>query len=170
MREDAPKVGIPPSPPFGFQPRSQAATKAPPFERRMGIRNLPSKARGVTSHPYFSNVHRVVRSTRRKPCSGSWRSSGGMAVIGNKPVENAIPSSEAGKKSSQFVGDKNTARRSGFLRTPSGFTPRHGYEPHAYLRNVLERTPSTTTAGHDAPLPDNCCPARQLTEPIQDAG
>jgi len=41
---------------------------------------------------------------------------------------------------------------------------RHGHEPYAYLKDVLKRLPSTTTAGLDALLPGNWYPAGKITE------
>jgi len=85
----------------------------------------------------------------------------GEVEIDNNPVENAIRPTAVGKKNWLFVGGEDTGGRSAILYTLIESARRHGHEPYAYLKDVLERLPSTTTAGLDELLPCNWKPAEQ---------
>jgi transposase len=53
---------------------------------------------------------------------------------------------------------EDTGERSAILYTVIETAKRHGHEPHAYLKDVLERLPATRTTGLDALLPANWQP------------
>ncbi|WP_348223456.1 transposase domain-containing protein [Luteolibacter sp.] len=49
----------------------------------------------------------------------------------------------------------HTGGRSAILYTVIESAKRHGHQPYTYLKDLLERLPSTTTTGLDALLPAN---------------
>lgn len=79
-------------------------------------------------------------------------------------------STAVGKKNWLFVGGEDTGGRSAILYTLIESARRHGHEPYAYLKDVLERLPSTTTTGLDALLPANWNPVGQGTATMLAAG
>ena len=85
----------------------------------------------------------------------------GGVEIDNNPVENAIRPTAVGKKNWLFVGGEETGNRSAVIYTLIESAKRHGHEPYTYLKDVLERLPSTTTAGLEELLPGNWRPASQ---------
>ncbi|GAA5119679.1 transposase domain-containing protein [Luteolibacter yonseiensis] len=92
-------------------------------------------------------------------------------------VKNTLPagldgkrSTAVGKKNWLFVGGEDTGDRSAVIYTLLESARRNGHEPYAYLRDVLERLPDTTTAGLDALLPVNWKPAGQTTVTLLAAG
>jgi transposase len=94
----------------------------------------------------------------------------GEVEIDNNPIENAIRPTAVGKKNWLFVGGENTGERSAAIYTLIESAKRHGHEPHAYLKDLLERLPSTTTGGLEALLPANWQPFGQAAIPEQAAG
>jgi transposase len=85
----------------------------------------------------------------------------GEVEIDNNGIENAIRPTAVGKKNWLFVGGEDTGERSAILYTLIESAKRHGHEPYAYLRDVLDRLPSTTTSGLEALLPVNWQPSDQ---------
>ena len=94
----------------------------------------------------------------------------GEVEIDNNPVENAIRPTAVGKKKWLFVGGEDTGGRSAVIYTLIESAKRHGHEPYAYLKNVLERLPRTTTTGLNALMPANWKPPGQTTALMQAAG
>jgi hypothetical protein len=66
--------------------------------------------------------------------------------------------------------DMRTGERSAVIYTLVESAKRHGLEPYAYLKGVLERLPSPRTSELDALLPSNWQPSAQATLPVQIAG
>jgi len=68
----------------------------------------------------------------------------GEVEIDNNLVENAIRPTAIGKKNWLFFGSEEAGQRSAVLYTLIENCRRHGVEPYTYLKDVLERLPSTT--------------------------
>jgi len=68
----------------------------------------------------------------------------GEVEIDNNLVENAIRPTTIGKKNWLFFGSEEAGQRSAVLYTLIENCRRHGVEPYTYLKDVLERLPSTT--------------------------
>jgi transposase len=68
----------------------------------------------------------------------------GRVEIDNNLVENAIRPTAVGKKNWLFVGDAQAGERSAILYTIVESCRRRGFDPYAYLREVLTRLPNMT--------------------------
>jgi transposase len=85
----------------------------------------------------------------------------GEVEIDNNLVENAIRPTALGKKNWLFFGSEEAGARSAVMYTLIENCRLHGVEPYTYLKDVLERLP-TTTNQHVAQLtPFNWKKARQ---------
>jgi hypothetical protein len=67
-------------------------------------------------------------------------------------VENAIRPSKLGVKNWLFIGHPDTGDRAAVLYSLLVSCQRHGHNPHDYLRDVLTRLPTMTTADDLRPL------------------
>ena len=85
-------------------------------------------------------------------------------------TENAIRPTAIGKKNWMFVGGEETGERSAVIYTMIESAKRHGHEPYAYLKDLLERLPGMKAVELDALLPVNWKPANQAAAPTQMAG
>jgi transposase len=72
--------------------------------------------------------------------------------LDNNLVENAIRPSAIGKKNWLFIGHPDAGQRSAIIYSLVVSCQRHGKNPHAYLRDVLNRLPAMTTKDDLAPL------------------
>lgn len=90
--------------------------------------------------------------------------------IDNNPIENAIRPTAVGKKNWLFVGGEDTGERSAVIYSIIESAKRHGHEPYAYLKDVLERLPGMKSGDLDALLPTNWKPGSQAVAPQQIAG
>lgn len=70
----------------------------------------------------------------------------GRVEIDNNTVENAIRPTALGKKNWLFVGEAGAGERGAILYTVIESCRRRGLDPYAYLKDVLSRLPSMTTA------------------------
>lgn len=68
----------------------------------------------------------------------------GAIEIDNNLVENAIRPTKLGMKNWLFLGSEASGRTSAILFTIIESAKRHGLEPYAYIRYLLETLPSTT--------------------------
>jgi hypothetical protein len=68
----------------------------------------------------------------------------GEVEIDNNLVENAIRPTAIGKKNWLFFGSAEAGQRSAVMYTLMANCRLHGVEPYAYLKDVLERLPTTT--------------------------
>jgi len=68
----------------------------------------------------------------------------GEVEIDNNLVENAIRPTAIGKKNWLFFGSEAAGARSAVMYTLVANGRMHGVEPYAYLKDVLERLPTTT--------------------------
>ena len=62
----------------------------------------------------------------------------------NKPVENAIRPPAIGMKNWLFIGSKKAVWRSAVIYSILESCRSRGIDPHAYLKDVLTRLPTTT--------------------------
>jgi transposase len=85
----------------------------------------------------------------------------GEVEIDNNLVENAIRPTAIGKKNWLFFGSEEAGQRSAVIYTLIENCRRHGVEPHTYLKDVLERLPSTTNHQVGQLTPLNWKKARQ---------
>lgn len=67
-----------------------------------------------------------------------------MIQIDNNLVENAIRPTKLGMKNWMFIGSETSGHTSAILFTIIESAKRHGLEPYAYLRHLLETLPNTT--------------------------
>ena len=72
--------------------------------------------------------------------------------LDNNLIENAIRPSAIGKKNWLFIGHPEAGQRSAILYSLIVSCERHGKNPHAYLRDVLNRLPAMTTKDDLGPL------------------
>jgi transposase len=72
--------------------------------------------------------------------------------LDNNLVENAIRPSAIGKKNWLFIGHPDAGQRSAIIYSLVVSCQRHGKNPHAYLRDVLNRLPAMTTKDDLGPL------------------
>jgi hypothetical protein len=68
----------------------------------------------------------------------------GAIEIDNNLVENAIRPTKLGMKNWLFLGSEASGPTSAILFTIIESAKRHGLEPYAYIRYLLEPLPSTT--------------------------
>ena len=68
----------------------------------------------------------------------------GEVEIDNNLVENAIRPTAIGKKNWLFFGSEEAGERSAVIYTLIENCRMHGVEPYTYLKDVLERLPTTT--------------------------
>lgn len=94
----------------------------------------------------------------------------GEVEIDNNATENAIRPTAVGKKNWLFMGGEDTGDRSAVIYTLIESAKRHGHEPYAYLKDLLERLPGMKVGEIDALLPANWQPADQAAAPAQMAG
>ena len=64
-----------------------------------------------------------------------------------------------GKKNWLFIGREDTGERSAVIYTLIESAKRHGHEPYAYLKDLLERLPGMHLSGIDTLLPANWRPS-----------
>jgi transposase len=85
----------------------------------------------------------------------------GEVEIDNNLVENAIRPTAIGKKNWLFFGSEQAGQRSAVMYTLIENCRLHGINPYAYLKDVLERLPSTTNQEVAQLTPLNWQQARQ---------
>ena len=85
----------------------------------------------------------------------------GEVEIDNNLVENAIRPTAIGKKNWLFFGSKEAGQRSAVIYTLIENCRMHGVEPYTYLKDVLERLPTTTNQQVAQLTPLNWQKARQ---------
>ncbi|MFT3990025.1 MAG: IS66 family transposase [Luteolibacter sp.] len=83
----------------------------------------------------------------------------------NNLIENAIRPTAVGKKNWLFIGGEDTGERSAILYTLIESAKRHGHEPYAYLKDLLDRLPCMTNRQLDSLLPENWQPPASITSP-----
>jgi hypothetical protein len=85
----------------------------------------------------------------------------GEVEIDNNLVENAIRPTAVGKKNWLFFGSEEAGTRNAAIYTLIENCRMHGIEPYAYLKDVLERLPTTTNQQVSQLTPLNWKKARE---------
>jgi transposase len=85
----------------------------------------------------------------------------GEVEIDNNLVENAIRPTAIGKKNWLFFGSEEAGQRSAVMYTLIENCRMHGIDPYAYLKDMLERLPTTTNQQVDQLTPLNWKEKRQ---------
>ena len=83
----------------------------------------------------------------------------GHVKIDNNGIENAIRPTAIGKKNWLFIGREGTGERSAVIYTLIESAKRHGHEPYAYLKDLLELLPGMHLSGIDTLLHFNWRPS-----------
>lgn len=76
----------------------------------------------------------------------------GRSQLDTNAVENAIRPSKLGQKNWLFVGHPDAGDRAAVLYSLLASAQRHGHDPHAYLKDLLQRLPAMTTKDDLTPL------------------
>ena len=85
----------------------------------------------------------------------------GQVEIDNNLVENAIRPTAVGKKNHLFFVSPEAGKRSATLYSLLLSAKAQGVDPQAYLRDLIERLPTTTTSGLKALTPANWAAAHK---------
>jgi transposase len=85
----------------------------------------------------------------------------GEVEIDNNKVENSIRPTAIGKRNWLFFGSDEAGQRNAVIYTLIQNCRMHGVEPHAYLKDVLERLPGTTNHQVQSLTPPNWQKERQ---------
>jgi len=85
----------------------------------------------------------------------------GEVEIDNNLVENAIRPTAIGKKNWLFFGSEEAGQRSAVMYTLIENCRMHGLDPYAYLKDMLERLPTTTNQQVESLTPLNWKKERQ---------
>lgn len=78
---------------------------------------------------------------------------GGVLPIDNNPVENAIRPIAIGKKNWLFAGSERAGKRSAAIQSLLGTAKLNGLDPHAWLKDTLEKLPTWPNSRIDELLP-----------------
>lgn len=87
----------------------------------------------------------------------------------NNVIKNAIRPTPVGKKNWLFIGGEATGETSAVIYTLIEGAKRHGHEPYAYVKDVLERLPVMKASEVDVLLPRNWQPATAMQQTVQAA-
>lgn len=77
----------------------------------------------------------------------------GMLPIDNNPVENSIRPIAIGKKNWLFAGSERAGRRAAAIQSLLGTAKLNGLDPHAWLKDTLEKLPAWPYSRIDELLP-----------------
>lgn len=77
----------------------------------------------------------------------------GLLPIDNNPVENAIRPIAIGKKNWLFAGSERAGKRAAAIQTLLGTAKLNGLDPHAWLKDTLEKLPTWPNSRIDELLP-----------------
>jgi hypothetical protein len=77
----------------------------------------------------------------------------GVLPVDNNPVENAIRPIAIGKKNWLFVGSERAGRRAAAIQSLLGTAKLNGLDPHAWLKDTLEKLPVWPNSRIDELLP-----------------
>ena len=91
-----------------------------------------------------SDLGRAVAYALDQWCGLELYLQNGAIEIDNNLVENAIRPTKLGMKNWLFLGSEASGQTSAILFTVIESAKRHGLEPYAYVRHLLETLPSTT--------------------------
>ena len=124
--------------------------------------------------PLLKDMHSWLIATRKTVAEGSgtaraidyslkrWAAliryaDSGHLPIDNNPVENSIRPIAVGKKNWLFAGSERAGRRAAAIQTLLGTAKLNGLDPHAWLKDTLEKLPAWPNSRIDEllPLPNN---------------
>jgi transposase len=77
----------------------------------------------------------------------------GVLPIDNNPVENAIRPIAIGKKNWLFAGSERAGKRAAAIQSLLGTAKLNGLDPHAWLKDTLEKLPAWPNSRIDELLP-----------------
>ena len=77
----------------------------------------------------------------------------GVLPIDNNPVENAIRPIAIGKKNWLFAGSERAGKRAAAIQSLLGTAKLNGLDPHAWLKDTLEKLPVWPNSRIDELLP-----------------
>ena len=77
----------------------------------------------------------------------------GVLPIDNNPVENSIRPIAIGKKNWLFAGSERAGKRAAAIQSLLGTAKLNGLDPHAWLKETLEKLPAWPNSRIDALLP-----------------
>ena len=77
----------------------------------------------------------------------------GVLPVDNNPVENAIRPIAIGKKNWLFAGSERAGKRAAAIQSLLGTAKLNGLDPHAWLRDTLEKLPVWPNSRIDELLP-----------------
>jgi transposase len=77
----------------------------------------------------------------------------GLLPIDNNPVENSIRPIAIGKKNWLFAGSERAGKRAAAIQSLLGTAKLNGLDPHAWLKDTLEKLPAWPNSRIDALLP-----------------
>ena len=78
---------------------------------------------------------------------------GEVLPVDNNPVENAIRPIAIGKKNWLFAGSERAGKRAAAIQSLLGTAKLNGLDPHAWLRDTLEKLPVWPNSRIDELLP-----------------
>ena len=120
--------------------------------------------------PLLKELHAWLWETRKSVAEGSgtaraidyslrrWAAliryaESGHLPIDNNPVENSIRPIAIGKKNWLFAGSERAGRRAAAIQTLIGTAKLNGLDPHAWLKDTLEKLPAWPNSRIDELLP-----------------
>ncbi len=128
------------------------------------------RERRLESREVLAEFHTWLTSTRVKVAPGSGTAKAmdytlkrwsaliryaqtGNLPIDNNPVENTIRPIAIGKKNWLFAGSERAGRRAAAIQTLVGTAKLNGLDPHAWLKDTLEKLPVWPNSRLDELLP-----------------
>jgi transposase len=141
----------------------EAQARAGPVAERLALRQAEAA-------PRLSALHDYLSAERLRTASGSalaraidyslkrWAAlqrylADGALPIDNNPAENAIRPIALGRKNWLFVGSERAGRRAATIQSLLATAKLNGLEPHAWLKDTLEKLPAWPYSRIDELLP-----------------
>ena len=90
----------------------------------------------------------------------------GYLAIDNNVAEQHMKTIATGRKNWLFTGSENGGKTMAVLFSVVSSCQRHGHDPFAYLRDVLERLPALPKEQLAELLPDRWTPTRATDAPV----
>lgn len=106
---------------------------------------------------------RAIDYSLRRWAALSRYATAGDLPIDNNPVENAIRPIAIGKKNWLFVGSERAGERAAGIQSLLATAKLNGLDPHAWLRETLEKLPTCLNNNIDSLLPFQTAPANPIT-------
>jgi len=130
---------------------------------RLLLRQTEAKPKLTALHAWLIQIRATVAdgsgtakaldySIKRWPALVRYADSG-LLPIDNNPVENAIRPIAIGKKNWLFAGSERAGKRAAAIQTLLGTAKLNGLDPHAWLKDTLEKLPTWPNSRIDELLP-----------------